>query len=124
MTMRKTIALTRPSQMGRDKLSLPEINEGTLVYLSSRGARSSRQASEYDYNSKNNEKQVKQTVPTWSQHWLSPCNRSRPGTQMLYTPAPNLHLLSVGPDPRALRCTVSRCTPVLNNSFMISAFLL
>ena len=124
MTMRKTIALTRPSQVGRDKPSLPELNKGTLVYLSSRGAGSFRQASEYDYNSKNNEKQVKQTVQTWSQNWLSPCNWSKPGTQMFYTPAPNLHSLSVGPDPRALRCTVSWCAPVLNNSFMISAFLL
>ena len=38
------------SQVGRDKLSLQELNKGT--FLSSRGAGSSREATKYDYNNK------------------------------------------------------------------------
>ena len=34
-----------------------------------------RQTILYDYNNKSNERQVKETVPTWSQNWLPPCNR-------------------------------------------------
>ena len=34
------------------------------------GQNSLRQAILYDYNSKSNQKQVKETVPTWSQNWL------------------------------------------------------
>lgn len=37
---------------------------------SARGRDSLRQAILYDYNNKNNEKQVKETVPSWSQIWL------------------------------------------------------
>jgi len=36
-----------------------------------------RQTILYDYNNKSNERQVKETVPTWSQNWLPPCNRKR-----------------------------------------------
>ena len=36
-----------------------------------------RQAILYDYNNKSNEKQVKETVPTWSRNWLLLCNKSR-----------------------------------------------
>ena len=38
------------SQVGRNKLSLQELNKGT--FLSSRGAGSSREAIKYDYNNK------------------------------------------------------------------------
>ena len=34
------------------------------------GQDSLRPAILYDYNNKSNEKQVKETVPTWSQNWL------------------------------------------------------
>ena len=47
------------SQVGRDKLSLPELKKGTLVYSQTE---SSWQAIEYDYNNKSNKKQVKETV--------------------------------------------------------------
>ena len=30
-----------------------------------------------DYNNKSYKRQVKETVPTWSQNWLPPCNRKR-----------------------------------------------
>ena len=36
------------------------------------GQGSLRQAIMYDYNNKSNGKQVKETVPTWSQNWLFP----------------------------------------------------
>ena len=36
-----------------------------------------RQTILYDYNNKSNKRQVKETVPTWSQNWLPPCNRKR-----------------------------------------------
>ena len=49
------------SQVSRDKLSLHQLNEGTLVY-SQAGAGSSRQATKDDYNNKSSEKQVKETV--------------------------------------------------------------
>ena len=48
------------SQVGRDKSFLPELNKDTLQ--SSRGAGSSRQATEYDYDNKGNEKQVKEII--------------------------------------------------------------
>ena len=50
------------SQVGRNKSSLPELNKDTLVYSQAEGAGSSRQAIEYDYNNKGNEKQVKEIV--------------------------------------------------------------
>ena len=34
------------------------------------GQNSLRQAILYDYNNKSNQKQVKETVPTWNQNWL------------------------------------------------------
>ena len=49
------------SQVSRDKLSLHQLNKGTLVY-SQAGAGSSRQATKDDYNNKSSEKQVKETV--------------------------------------------------------------
>ena len=36
------------------------------------GQGSLKQAIMYDYNNKSDGKQVKETVPTWSQNWLSP----------------------------------------------------
>ena len=42
------------------------------------GQDSLRQTILYDYNNKNNGKQVKETVPTWSQNWLPLCNKSSP----------------------------------------------
>ena len=46
-------------------LNLSQHLKGVLVYSQARGAGSSRQATEYDYNNKSNEKQVKATVSTW-----------------------------------------------------------
>ena len=49
------------SQVGRDKLSLQELNKSTLVYsLAERGSGSSRQPIKYD--NKSARKQVKKTV--------------------------------------------------------------
>ena len=50
------------SQVGRDKLSLFELNKGTLVYNQAERHGPLRQAIKYDYNNKSNEKQVKETV--------------------------------------------------------------
>ena len=58
------------SQMSRDKLSLQELNKGTLVTVKQR-AGSSRQAIEYDYNNKS---KSKKQFPSWSQNWLPPYN--------------------------------------------------
>ena len=44
------------------------LNKGTLT-VRQRG-RILRQAILYDHNNKSNQKQVKETVPTWSQNWL------------------------------------------------------
>ena len=41
------------------------------------GQDSLRQAILYDYNNKSSEKQVKETVPTWSGNGLLLCNKSR-----------------------------------------------
>ena len=41
------------------------------------GQGSLRQAILCNYNNKSNEKQVKETVPTWSQNWLLLCNKGR-----------------------------------------------
>ena len=62
------------SQLSRDKVSLYELNRGTLVYSETEGQSSLREAIKYDYNNKRNEKKVKETVPTWSQNWPPPCN--------------------------------------------------
>ena len=59
------------SQVGRDKLSLHELNIGTLQ--SGRRAGSSRQATEYDYNNKS---KSKKQFPAWSQNWLPPSKES------------------------------------------------
>ena len=42
--------------------------KGTLVYSQPEGQGSLRQAIMYDHNNKSNEKQVKETVPTWNQN--------------------------------------------------------
>ena len=39
------------------------------------GQDSLRQTILYDYNNKRNPRQVKETIPTWSQNWLPPCNK-------------------------------------------------
>lgn len=51
------------------------------VWFNSQAERqgSLRQAIVYDYNNKNNEKQAKETVPTWSHNWLLLCNNSISG---------------------------------------------
>ena len=50
---------------------------------SSRGAGSSRQAFEYDYNNKS---KSKKQFPTWSQTWLPPCNILRWNVFLAFTP--------------------------------------
>ena len=62
------------SQVGRDKLSLYELNKGTLVYSQAEGQGPLRQVIKYDCNNRSNEKQVKEIVPTWSQNWFPPCS--------------------------------------------------
>ena len=57
---KRCVNLLLQSQVGRDKSFLPELNKDTLQ--SSRGAGSSRQATEYDYDNKGNEKQVKEII--------------------------------------------------------------
>ena len=56
------------SQVGRDKL-----NKGTFSLQSSRGAESSRQAIEYNYNNKS---KSKKQFSTRSQNWLPSCNNT------------------------------------------------
>ena len=41
-----------------------------------------KQTNMYDYNNKINEKQVKETVPIWSQKLTLPCNNLIPDTQI------------------------------------------
>ena len=48
------------------------LNKGTLVIRQAEGQVSLRQAIMYDYNNKSSEKQVKETVPTWSHNLLFP----------------------------------------------------
>ena len=62
------------SQLSRDKLSLYELNKGTLVCSETEGQGPLREAIKCDYNNKSNEKKVKETIPTWSQNWLPPWN--------------------------------------------------
>ena len=62
-------------QVGRVRLSVYELNKGIVVYSQAEGQSPLRQAIIHDCNKKkkSNEKQVKETVPTWSQAWLL-CN--------------------------------------------------
>ena len=62
------------SQVGRDKLSLFELNKGTLVYNQAERHGPLRQAIKYDYNNKSNEKQVKVTVFNMESELTFPCN--------------------------------------------------
>ena len=50
------------SQVGRDRLSLFELNKGSLVYNQAERHGPLRQTNKYDYNNKSNKKQVKETV--------------------------------------------------------------
>ena len=65
------------SQVGRDKLSLFELNKGTLVYNQAERHGPLRQAIKYDYNNKSNKKQVKETVSHVESKLASPCNNRR-----------------------------------------------
>ena len=51
------------------------LNKGTLVKSQAEGQNYLRQIILYDYGNKSKEKQVKETVPTWSQNWLL-CNNN------------------------------------------------
>ena len=60
------------SQVGRDKLSLHELNKGTLQ--SGRRSGSSRQATEYDLITRATKSKTKKQFSTWIQNWLPPWN--------------------------------------------------
>ena len=47
------------------------VNKGNLV-CQAEEQDSLRQTILYEYNNKSNKKQIKETVPTWSQNWLPP----------------------------------------------------
>ena len=50
------------------------LNKGAFVYSQVEGQDSPRQALRHNYINKSNEKQVIETVSTWSQNWLLLCN--------------------------------------------------
>ena len=50
--------------------TLFELNKGILLYCQAEGQDPFRQAIMHDSNNKSNKKQVKDTVPAWSQNWL------------------------------------------------------
>ena len=62
------------SHVGKDKLSLHELNKGTLVFSQAERQGPPGKAMEYDYNNKS---KSKKQFPTWNQNWLSPCNTFR-----------------------------------------------
>ena len=55
------------SHVGRDKLSIHQLDKGTLGLQSSSRSASSRQVTKYHYNNKS---KSKEQFPTWSQNWL------------------------------------------------------
>ena len=61
--------------MGRDRLSVYELNKGIVVYSQAEGQSPLKQAIMDHYN-KSDEKQAKQ-FPTWSQNWLLLCNTEK-----------------------------------------------
>ena len=60
------------SQVGRDKLSLHELNKGTVVYSQSEGQEFFYEAIVYDFTNKS---KSKKEFSTWSQNWLLLCNK-------------------------------------------------
>ena len=73
-------------QVGRDKLSLPELKKGTLVYSQAEGQGPPGKPLRMVIIVKAS--QGKQ-FPTWSQNWLPPCNKIRapPGWEGVRTAA-------------------------------------
>ena len=62
------------SQVGRDKLSLQELNKGTLVYSQAEGQDPPGKPLSMIIIVKASQRKE---FPTWSQNWLPPCNKSR-----------------------------------------------
>ena len=65
------------------------LNKGTFN-SQTEGQDSLRQAMLCAYNNKNNEKQVKELVPTWSQNWRLLCNSVSRAVVFLEDPGENL----------------------------------
>ena len=59
------------SQVGRDKAISPGAEQRHFSLQSNRGAESSRQAIDYDYNNKS---KSKKQFPTWSENWFPLCH--------------------------------------------------
>ena len=62
------------SQMGRDKLSLYELNKGTLICSQAEWQGPPGKPLSMIIITKTMESKSKKRFPTWSQNWLSPCN--------------------------------------------------
>ena len=62
------------SQVGRDKLSLPELKKGTLVYSQAEGQGSPGKLLSMIIITRATKSKSKKQFPMWSQNWLSPCN--------------------------------------------------
>ena len=62
------------SQVGRDKLSLQELNKGTLVYSQAEGQFFPGKPVSMIIIVKATKSKSKKQFAAWSQNWLSPCN--------------------------------------------------
>ena len=62
------------SQVGRDKLSLQELNKGTLVYSQAEGQGCPGKPLSMIIIVKARKSKSKKQFAAWSQNWLPPCN--------------------------------------------------
>ena len=60
------------SQVGRDKLSLQELNKGTVVYIQAEGLGPPGKPLSMIIISRATKSKSKKQFPTWSQNWLPP----------------------------------------------------
>ena len=65
------------SRVGRDKLSLLELNKGTLVYSQAEGQGPPSKPLSMIIVSKVMKSKSKKKFSTWSQNWLSSCNKMK-----------------------------------------------
>lgn len=64
-------------QVSRNKFSLPELNKGTLVYSQERGQGPPGRPLSIIIVSKVMKSKSKKQFSTWSENWLSPCNKMK-----------------------------------------------
>jgi len=76
------------SQVGRDKLSLQELNKGTVVYIQAEGLGPPGKPLSMIIITRATKSKSKKQFPTWSQNWLPP-NK----LHTLPTPPPKRHWL-------------------------------